>query len=83
MSTELFTIPPCDSPQLAWMKKTGIVTTDFGASGECPETGSYKRWHCERPGVEDEMFGEGDTRDEAIAEWAKANKVRLWNEEGL
>jgi len=75
---ELFSIPPCDSPRLAWMKKHGVtigpnnnfVATDsddfrYGYSliAECSLGAGY-----------------GNTDDEAIVDLAKRSGLKLWNE---
>jgi len=81
------------SPMMQWMEKHNLTTFDCLNGGECPETGTeFKRWCCFVGGDIQEAFqeafkegtiGEGDTRDEAVSNWAKINKVPLWNEQGF
>lgn len=70
MTDELFSIPPSDSPRLAWMKRHGVHTQQQA-------NGSWYAWH---NGAGD---GKGDTEDEAIYAMAINAGIRLWNEEGL
>jgi hypothetical protein len=44
----------------------------------CRKPYGIKPFVCDGPG---EMYGEGHTEDEAILDYATANKIKLWNEE--
>lgn len=76
---ELFTITPCDSPRLKWMKKYEIQTFDRGVGGS-DELVDFERWSA---GCGESNYVDGATEDEAIANWAKAHGVPLWNEIGF
>lgn len=71
-----------DSPRLRWLKKHDVATIDFKEGGE-DERGEYKRWAAGTTNHDNTRWQQGDTEDEAIANWAKAHNVPLWNEEGL
>lgn len=81
MSDQLFDIPACDSPRLAWMKRHFVQTRHD------PSARHWTKpvWTCWRGNLlEAENYGEvtaGETEDEAITAWAKRNHVKLWNEE--
>ena len=82
-SPDLFPDAVGDSPKAAWFKQHGIKTHDRGAGdlGEGDATGErILRWTCE--GVRGHT-GYGDTEDEALADWARRNRVRFWNERGV
>lgn len=94
MTDELF--PPStvavDSPRLRWMKELGVLTIQQPKElvGEtCPETGDIiPAWVAGRYAQDDfdiyhaplDVAGHGDTEDEALADWARRNGVRMWNE---
>lgn len=75
------------SPRLEWLERHRLVLHDFGAGGESPETGmDFKRWVCrvqEPDFTERDCGAHGDTQEDAIADWARRNGVKLWNEEGV
>lgn len=87
MSNILIDVPVCKSPRLRWLEKYNLQTIDTGLEGgECPESGhEYKRWIAGPRDVppEPDTWSEGDTEDEAIAQWARERGIRLWNEEHL
>lgn len=87
---ELFEIPESLSPRAAWIKKHKIEFL------HCPEHDGRNEdefghelypWNCWSPSFDEPPYprfvGQGMTQDDAIAEWAKFHRVRLWNEEGL
>jgi len=69
-----------DSPRLAWFKKHNVSTyrTPHMADEDEP-------WNCWsgplQEAVNNNRYATGETEDEAIANWAIENEVRLWNEE--
>ena len=69
--TDLFPNTESKSPRLLWMEKHGIYVW-------CRKPYGIKPFVCDGPG---EMYGEGHTEDEAILDYATANKIKLWNEE--
>ncbi len=89
MSEELFPAEAVtmDSPRLAWMKRHGLCTYHVPElTGECPETGAdLKPWTCVSKTQPEHVlfgrYGQGDTEDEACADYAVKFKVSLWNEE--
>ena len=86
MNSELFpaSIVTVKSPRLRWMERHKLITQEFPdvkPGDECPETGNpIHRWEAWQVGAA--PCG-GPTEDDAIIAWAKANGVRLWNEEGV
>jgi hypothetical protein len=74
------------SPRLLWMERHGVKTSETMA-GECPETGfewlSWVAYSGELEISERDRVGIGETEDDAIADWARINGVRLWNEDYL
>lgn len=68
-----------DSPRLRWLKKHDIHTFDRGEGGS-DELGDFERWSA---GTGACNYVDGATEDEAIANWAKAHCLLLWNEEQL
>lgn len=79
---ELFDVPKSLSPRLVWIEEKGIKT--YRSPGLCPDEAPWNCWSGDlETAIEKDSFGVGDTEDEAIVNWAKANGVRLWNEEGL
>lgn len=89
--TELFEIPQVLSPRLAWMKKNNLTSRhderiEIGSEDEISGKTLYPWLVCDK--AEDLAIllcegrvGFGNTEDEAITAWAKANGVKLWNEE--
>jgi hypothetical protein len=92
--TDLFPIPETPSPRLAWMKKHSLSSRHYSKV----EIGFEDEFSGERiyPWIVysvpfqaggqfcgDSVAAGGDTEDEALTNWAKANGVKLWNEEGL
>ena len=78
--TELFHIPETPSPRLRWMQEHDVKTIP-GAWDSFTER---ERWAAYAGSIDDmpELYY-GDTADDAITEFAKANNIRLWNEEGV
>ena len=88
MNDELFTIPPQDSPRLAWLKKHEIQPkhnkeVEPGDEDEFGDRiypfsvyGSFMRGE-----VKYWLAGFGDTEDEALVDFARGAGIRLWNEE--
>ena len=76
MSEELFNIPTVKSPRLRWIEKHDLRTI----SGTTAE--NKVEWAAWQIGRGAKTF-KGDTEDDALAAWAKARGVRLWNEEGF
>jgi len=80
---ELFNVPAVKSPRLKWMEKYGVTTRRADhvvSAGEEDDFGhpvhqwtATNRWHNRG----------GDTEDDALAAWARAQGVKMWNEEGL
>lgn len=91
---ELFPPSECaaESPRHAWIAKYGLTTRDNGAAGEDEFGTEYGRWsawmepiplHQDMPSIRyQNLTGEGDTEDEALADWARRHGVRMWFEEG-
>lgn len=77
MTDTLFYVPPCDSPRLRWMKKHGVIVNHMPAVPKTCNT----FWHA--ASSQTTRDGTGPTEDDAIADWAKRNGVRLWNEESI
>lgn len=80
--SELFPIEQVTvrSPRLIWCERHSIDVHDYGEAFE-DEAGEHQRWVCggfNRDG--NWRTEEGDTEDEAIAAWAKARGIPLWNE---
>ena len=73
MSEELFPAEnvTVKSPRLRWMEKHKLNTRCSG-----------KFWFAGQGEPINGRIGSGLTEDDAITAWAKANHVRLWNEEG-
>ncbi len=74
MTTDLFgEMPTSLSPRLLWMRSHNLSScmADFDPSIHCVSN--------ETSGV----IGQGQTLDQALADWARKNGVRLWGEEGL
>jgi hypothetical protein len=72
------------SPRLKWLEKHGLKTHDYGAAFVSPETGhEFGRWTCylESDYYTFSKWANGETEADAIADWARLNGVRLWNEE--
>ena len=72
MSDELFPAESVTgkSPRLRWMERHGVTTRCSGTF-----------WFAGKGEPIQGQLGCGKTEDEAITAWAKANGVRLWNEE--
>jgi len=78
--SDLFEIPPCESPRLRWIKKHQINTYCSGKA----EDFDGEPWNCWQGKPEDCSKGHyetGATEHESIVNWAIKNNVRLWNEE--
>lgn len=79
---ELFEVPQHLSPRLAWIKRHRVVVERVNA-----ETSGGFKWICrtEHPPLAGfwppNSIGGGETEDEAIADFAIAAGIRLWNEE--
>lgn len=84
---ELFEINETKSPRLKWLEKHEVRTHH---NPNIPEA-QWSAWlpahdwsetdsGCYQPVYEDSV-GFGDTKDEAIVEMAKANNIKLWNEQ--
>lgn len=91
MSTpELFTIPEVKSPRLKWIAAHNLHTKHFPdrrEGDECPETGAdmhpWEAWqHAGKVYPPGNSCG-GPTEDDALANWARNNGVRMWNEEAM
>jgi len=67
--SELFNLPPSESPRLAWMKRHGVYTAQVRDS-----------WMAF---ISDGTSTLEDTEDEAIVALATANGWLLWHEETL
>ena len=84
MSEELFSVPEAKSPRLKWMEKhcVNVRSTPVGLVGTEDElTGDEVRaFYATGDGTLTGKFG--TTEDDALAAWARARGVRLWNEEG-
>ena len=66
------------SPRMKWLEKHGIKTAEA-----FDEFYDEIRWSACRAGQHRLEHGRGITEADAIADWARRNGVRLWNEEGL
>jgi hypothetical protein len=80
----LFPIPEQPSPRLVWLRKHGVRCIKTSAEDEpwcawLPENDSPE-CGAEMPRVP-EWCGYGDTEDDAIADLARREGLRLWNEE--
>lgn len=84
---ELFDVPEVKSPRLRWMEKHGLKTKHFPGvqdGEEDPETGyELHTWVAWRGSPPVWIRTGGATEDDALADWARANGVRMWNEEDL
>lgn len=92
--TELFTIPEQKSPRLLWIEKNDIIVRERGdvfyAWDAATESRVYEDCDYDNPQGFDMIsdcptrwLGIGATEEDAITDWAKKNKVRLWNEETI
>jgi hypothetical protein len=76
---ELFEISQSPSPRLVWMEKHGLRTYRSHVQK------GYQPWSCWSgdlgEALEKETVGHGQSEEDAQADWAKKNGVRLWNEE--
>jgi hypothetical protein len=70
MTDTLFPLPEQKSPRLLWIEKHGVIMEE-----------SSERWHAYRMFDGGHYGGTGKTQDDALADWARKNNVRLWNEE--
>lgn len=81
MNTELF--PPStvavESPRLRWMKRNGVCVESCDRVPRHPDD-PRMAYDFEATSPSSRCNGLGDTKDEAIADWARRNGVRLWNE---
>ena len=86
MKDDLFPEAQSLSPKLQWMEKHGVTTIQQPPAlvGEtCPETGDViPAWVAGAYLSLDlaHQYGHGDTEEDSIADWARKNDVRLWNE---
>ena len=86
MRDELFDVPVVKSPRLKWIEKHGLYTQHFPdvkPGDDDPETGEeiypWRAWVGNMRHAR--ICAGGATEDDALAEWAKASGVLLWNEE--
>ena len=81
--SELFEITATLSPKAVWIQKHDL---NFYCSGKSEDFGG-EPWNCWKGSLELAIeIGEtysGATPDDALVAWAKANNVRLWNEDDL
>ena len=88
--SELFDIPESKSPRLLWMGRHGVKIIDNGKNfepgEECELTGAQLYRYCAHNLEDgaiiffDHLTGWGHTPDDAVVEFAKKNKIPLWNE---
>ena len=82
MSDELFPAESVTvkSPRLLWMERHGVTVgpLKFKPTHSDDFRFAYSVIAVGKQGSE---HGYGNTEDDAIIDWAKANGVRLWNEE--
>ena len=84
MKDELFSVPEVKSPRLRWIEKHGVEvkpTLDWDPDAEDENGDVVHAWY-----ASDDQWRHkhgGDTENDALAAWAIARGVRLWNEEGL
>jgi len=82
---ELFDVPVVKSPRLKWIEKHRLKTkcAEFPvADGDEDEFGNEVfQWSASDDNWKHSHGGA--TEDDALAAWARARGVRLWNEEGL
>ena len=79
---ELFEIPETKSPRLLWLARHRIHTfqTQMLSDKEQP----WSAWSGDfQEALDDDCYGVGATEDDAIVNWAKGMRVKLWNEEQL
>lgn len=80
---ELFNVPVVKSPRLKWLEKHGVTTrrADHVVSADEEDDFGHRvhQWTASN-GVH--MRG-GLTENDALAAWALAQGVKMWNEEGL
>ena len=84
--SELFTIPEQKSPRLLWIEKHQIRLhhfPEFDGTQEGDDGTRLYPYFAIAKGDYPEQGGAGMSVDEAITDWAKKNKVKLWNEENL
>ena len=82
MSDELFPAETVTvkSPRLRWMEKHDVKTNEYKQSTPTP----WSAWSGNLMlAINRDMVYFGSTEDDAITAWAKANHVRLWNEESI
>ena len=70
----LFSVPETPSPRLLWMQRHGITTSPPFVTSEA------HRDHWLASGKLGLPFGEGDTEDDALVDYAKRHGLKLWNE---
>lgn len=73
-----------DSPRIAWCRRYRIIISDMTTqpvAAAAVATGEIDRWWCESDKLQFPMFGSGPTEADAIADFARRNGLRLWNEE--
>ena len=71
------------SPRLRWFAKHG-VQTHFCKEVDPDETEPWSAWSGDlQTAIDKDTIVLGLTEDDVLCAWAKANNVRMWNEEGL
>lgn len=82
MKKELFTVPPCASPRLKWLRGHGVETYCSGKSEDF-DGQPWNAWDNQsglRPPLDAET---GATEHDAIVALAIKRGWRLWGEENL
>lgn len=80
MSAELFELPQCLSPRLVWRDKHRLRGQKVSATEYAAWTGPAE-WADVVARGGGELIGKGSSQEDADADWAVRNNVRLWNEE--
>jgi len=83
MTNTLFPMPDSPSPRMRWLEKHKVVVED------ATELGTRKKQYCahfadDDPDKSDLPYygwGYGDSADDALADFASKNNLKLWNEE--
>lgn len=71
------------SPRLKWLENHRLSVWKNAAAEVPCEAWLAAVFEVDGQLPKDSLIGEGHTEADAIADWARRNNVRLWNEEGV